>query len=203
MFKGVLTMCLKTPRIILASKSPRRQELLKTLGFEFIIHAPDVDENIEGIPENMVKILSERKARAVADEYSTGLIIAADTLVSLDNRALGKPSDEEDAMRMLKSFSGRAHQVYTGICLMNAETKAFEVKAVRSDVHFRPLSLSEILAYIETKEPMDKAGAYAIQGGAGKFIEKYEGSYTNIVGFPTEEFSSMYERFSKSFTEEK
>ncbi|MBR3928777.1 MAG: septum formation protein Maf [Clostridia bacterium] len=191
-----------TQLIILASKSPRRHDLLSKMGFTFTVHAPDVDENIEGMPWDMVKLLSERKAEAVRKLYSDGLIIAADTLVALGDKALGKPSDQKDAFRMLASLSGRNHQVYTGVCLMDAKTGAFISKTVRSDVYFKPLSPAEILAYIATKEPMDKAGAYAIQGGAKKFIEKYEGSYDNIVGFPTEEFQKMYDSFVLSRTEE-
>lgn len=190
-------------QIILASKSPRRQEILTSLGFEFITHAPNVDENISGKPEEMVKVLSERKARAVLDSFASGLIIAADTLVSLNDKALGKPKDASDAFNMLSSLSGRAHQVYTGICLIDAKTKKTVVSGVRSDVHFRPLTEEEILAYIQTGEPMDKAGSYAIQGIGGKFIEKYEGSYTNIVGFPKEEFLSVFDTFVKQYTEDK
>ena len=195
-------MSFQPPRLILASKSPRRHELLKKMGFEFIVHAPDVDENISGLPSDMVRLLSERKAGAVRDFFDEGWIIAADTLVALGDRALGKPTDQKDAFRMLASLSGRNHQVYTGVCLMDAKTGDFISKTVRSDVYFRPLSPADILTYISTKEPMDKAGAYAIQGGAGKFIEKYVGSYDNIVGFPTEEFKKMYDEFFLKHTEE-
>ncbi len=190
------------PSLILASKSPRRSNLLTKMGFSFTVHAPDVDENISGAPSDMVRLLAERKARAVSDLYDEGYIVAADTLVALSDRALGKPEDEADAYRMLSSLSGKNHQVYTGVCLMNAKTKAFVSKTVRSDVYFKALTPDEIKAYIDTKEPMDKAGAYAIQGGAARFIEKYEGSYDNIVGFPTEEFRRMYDQFASLSTEE-
>ncbi len=192
----------RKPRLILASKSPRRSDLLTKMGFSFTVHAPDVDENISGAPYDMVRLLAERKASAVSDLYDEGYIVAADTLVALSNQALGKPEDEADAYRMLSSLSGKNHQVYTGVCLMNAKTKAFVSKTVRSDVYFKTLTPDEIKAYIETKEPMDKAGAYAIQGGAARFIEKYEGSYDNIVGFPTEEFRRMYDQFASLSTEE-
>lgn len=192
----------KPPRLILASKSPRRHDLLSKMGFSFIVHAPDVDENIEGAPSDMVRLLSERKASAVKALIDEGWIVAADTLVALKDRALGKPADPKDAFRMLASLSGRPHQVYTGVCLMDAKTGDFVSTTVRSDVYFKPLSPAEILAYIATKEPMDKAGAYAIQGGARKFIEKYEGSYDNIVGFPTEEFRKMYDAFLLKHTED-
>lgn len=195
-------MSYQPPRIILASKSPRRHDLLSKMGFTFTVHAPDVDENIEGTPSDMVRLLSERKANAVRSLYDEGFIIAADTLVALGDKALGKPADQKDAFKMLASLSGRNHQVYTGVCLMDAKTGDFISKTVRSDVYFRPLSPADILTYIATGEPMDKAGAYAIQGGAGKFIEKYEGSFDNIVGFPTEEFRKMYDEFVLSHTEE-
>lgn len=195
-------MSFQPPRLILASKSPRRHDLLKKMGFDFIVHAPDADENINGAPSDMVRLLSERKANAVRGQYSEGWIIAADTLVALGDTALGKPLDKKDAFRMLASLSGRNHQVYTGVCLMDAKTGDFISKTVRSDVYFKPLSPAAILTYIATNEPMDKAGAYAIQGGAAKFIEKYEGSYDNIVGFPTEEFKKMYDEFILSHTEE-
>jgi septum formation protein len=172
------------------------------MGFTFSVHAPDVDENIEGAPSDMVRLLSERKANAVRECCKDGWIVAADTLVALGDQALGKPADQKDAFRMLASLSGRSHQVFTGVCLMDAETGSFISRTVRSDVYFKPLSPADILTYIKTGEPMDKAGAYAIQGGARKFIEKYEGSFDNIVGFPTEEFRKMYDEFILSRTEE-
>lgn len=190
------------PRLILASKSPRRSALLSKMGFSFIISAPDVDENIEGAPEEMVRLLSEKKAKAASGSFESGWIVAADTLVALDGRALGKPSDEKDAFRMLSSLSGKSHQVYTGLCLLDAESGDCLQKTVRSDVYFKTLSDDEIYAYIATKEPMDKAGSYAIQGEGGKFIEKYEGSFDNIVGFPTEEFKCMYTEFVRRHTED-
>ena len=195
-------MFCQKPGLILASKSPRRSDLLTKMGFSFTVHAPDVDENISGAPCDMVRLLSERKAKAVANLYKEGYIVAADTLVALNDQALGKPMDEEDAFRILSSLSGKKHQVYTGVCLMDAKTKAFMSKTVRSDVYFKTLTPDEIRRYIQTQEPMDKAGAYAIQGGAAKFVEKYEGSYDNIVGFPTEEFRRMYDEFASLKAEE-
>lgn len=189
-------------RLILASKSPRRHDLLSKMGFTFSVHAPDVDENIMGAPSDMVRLLSERKACAVKELYEDGWIVAADTLVAIGDKALGKPTDRKDAFKMLASLSGRNHQVYTGVCLMDAKTGRFISRTVRSDVYFKPLSPADILTYIQTGEPMDKAGAYAIQGGARKFIEKYEGSFDNIVGFPTEEFRKMYDEFILSHTED-
>ena len=178
-------------RVILASGSPRRRELLGEMGVAFEIDVPDVDENVGGTPDKMVAVLAERKARAVAGRRECGLVVAADTLVALNNRALGKPHDEEDARQMLRALSGRTHDVFTGVCVMNAANGECLVTAERTGVKFRALSEEEICAYVATGEPMDKAGAYAIQGGAGAFIEGYEGSRTNVIGLPVEKLTEM------------
>ncbi len=178
-------------KVILASGSPRRREILGEMGIEFEIDVPDVDETVEGTPEEMVCTLADRKALAVELKRSEGLIVAADTLVSLDGKALGKPADEEEAKRMLRSLSGRAHSVYTGVCVRNARTGECKVSPVRTDVIFRELSDEEIDAYVATGEPLDKAGAYAIQGGAKAFVERYEGSRSNVIGLPKEMLRRM------------
>ena len=183
------------PRLVLASGSPRRRELLTKLGFEFVIHSSDVDETVEGLPQDMVRTLALRKANATANLETDGWIIAADTLVALDDRALGKPENAEDAKKMLRSLSGRSHDVFTGVCLMDAKTRKYDLRVVGSKVYFRVVTDDEIDEYIATGEPMDKAGAYAIQGIASKFITGYDGSYENIVGFPTQVFMEMYENF--------
>ena len=181
--------------LILASASPRRRELLTNMGIPFTIHPSDADETVSGAPEEMVRTLALRKAAQVAQAVGAGWIVGADTLVALDGRALGKPSDADDAVHMLKALSGRAHDVFTGVCLMDAATGKRDLRVVGTKVFFRPLIEEEIRAYVATGEPMDKAGAYAIQGGARGFVERYEGSYENIVGFPTQEFAKMYEGF--------
>ena len=185
-------------KVILASGSPRRRELLAEMGALFEIDVPDVDETVEGTPEKMVALLAERKAKAVAEHRSEGLIVAADTLVALDERALGKPADDEEAKEMLRSLSGRTHDVFTGVCVINAATGEKMVSAVRTGVRFRAISEAEIKAYVATGEPRDKAGAYAIQGGAGAFVEGYEGSKTNVIGLPVERLYDMLCEMNKS-----
>lgn len=178
-------------KVILASGSPRRRELLTEAGIPFVIDVSDVDENVEGLPVEMVAILAERKARAVAEKYSEGLVIGADTLVALGDRALGKPEDDDDARRMLRSLSGHTHDVLTGVCVIDAETGKTLVTTVRSGVVFRETTDEEIEDYLATGEHKDKAGAYAIQGLGGRFVEGFEGSRTNIIGLPMEELTEM------------
>ena len=170
-------------RIILASKSPRRRELLSELYRDFEIITEETDETLpEGIhPREGVAILAERKGAAVKDKVGDeALIISSDTLVELDGVALGKPRDEADAARMLRSLSGKAHNVHTGVAVH------YRGKVHRGTdstaVHFRPITEEEIADYIASREPMDKAGSYAIQGIGGKFITGFEGDYDTVVG---------------------
>ncbi len=178
-------------RLILASGSPRRRELLTKMGYIFEIIKPDVDENISGHARDVVGVLALRKAEAVAREAGSGIIIASDTLVSLDGAALGKPEDKADAYRMLRTLSGRTHDVYTGVAIIDADRNRTLTRVVRTGVKFRDLADDEIYAYIRTGEPMDKAGAYAIQGGAGAFVDSYDGSYENVIGFPVDDIEAM------------
>ena len=183
--------------IILASQSPRRQELLRKMGVrDFRTMSLDVDESYPAglSPEETVVYISRKKSDAAAALVSPDeLVITADTMVFLDNDRLGKPHDEADALRMLTELSGRRHTVCTGVTVRRGgESEAFSVS---TNVYFRTCGEAELRAYIATGEPMDKAGAYAIQGGARGFVERYEGSYENIVGFPTQEFAKMYEGF--------
>lgn len=178
-------------KVILASGSPRRRELLHEMGIEFEIDVSDVDETASGAPEEMVCILAERKARAVAEKREEGLIVAADTLVALDGHALGKPEDEADAKKMLLGLSGRTHDVFTGVCVMDAASGRALVAAERSGVKFRLITEEEIEAYLATGEYKDKAGSYAIQGLGGAFVEAFEGSRTNIIGLPVEKLTEM------------
>lgn len=182
-------------KLILASASPRRRELLARMGYEFICDAPEVDENVDGRADEIVALLSERKAGATAAKYADGIIIASDTLVSLDGRGLGKPVDEADAFRMLRALSGRTHEVFTGVCLKDAATGRQETRVARTGVIFRELTDTEIWDYIATKEPMDKAGAYGIQGGAGKFVTGLDGTFENVMGFPVDVVEEMLKRF--------
>ena len=183
-------------RLILASGSPRRRELFTQMGYSFEIQVPDVDENVDGHARDVVAILSRRKAEAVAATRAEGVVIASDTLVSLDGAALGKPRDAADAHRMLAALSGRTHEVFTGVTIIDAASGRSETRAVRTGVRFRELSESEIDQYIATGEPMDKAGAYAIQGGAHGFVEGFDGSYENVIGFPVDDIREMLADFT-------
>ena len=184
------------PQIILASGSPRRRELLSRFGFPFIIDVSDADEVNTGTPEELVESNAAAKALAVARRHGDALVIASDTLVSLDGEPLGKPADEEDAALMLGKLSGKAHQVFTGVCLIDCATGKQASFVDRSDIRFREMSESEITDYIRTGEPMDKAGAYAIQGLGGKFVESYTGSFENIMGLPVQALEKALKAFA-------
>ncbi len=174
--------------IILASQSPRRQQLLKGMGFNFSVIVTDVDEVY---PQEMPIIeipvyLAEIKANAIANELKENtLIIAADTIVAVDNQILGKPKDADDAFNILRKISGRKHQVLTGVCLKSAtKQKSFFAE---SNVYFRHLSDEELNYYITNYKPFDKAGAYGVQEWIGYVgIERIEGSYFNVMGLPTQ-----------------
>ena len=182
-------------RLILASGSPRRRELLAGMGYTFDILVPDVDEHVSGHARDVVEILSRRKAEAAAQQLDSGIVIASDTLVSLNGQALGKPVDEADAFHMLRTLSANTHEVFTGVTLMDAADGRNETRVARTGVRFRSLSDEEIEAYIRTGEPMDKAGAYGIQGGAGAFVEELDGSFENVMGFPVDVIQDMLSHF--------
>ena len=171
-------------RLILASKSPRRAELLARMGIEFTVCAPEVDEQVSGEPAACVEELARRKARAGAELARSGWVLAADTLVFLDGQALGKPKDEAQAAQMLHALSGKTHRVLTGMCLKNAADGREFVRHDGASITFDVLSDQEIEAYIATGEPMDKAGSYAIQGLAAMFIGGLDGDYYNVMGLP-------------------
>lgn len=171
------------PVLVLASASPRRRELLALTGIPFIIDAPQVDEHCALGARDAVAELSRRKAEAGARMHPGKVILASDTLVAVDDTPLGKPRDEEDAFRMLRSLSGRWHHVYTGVCVVDAQGgvhSGVDATAVR----FGEMTDAEIRAYIATGEPMDKAGSYAIQGLAAMFIVGLDGDYYNVMGLP-------------------
>lgn len=178
--------------IILASGSPRRRELLAQAGFEFKVEVSNADENVsEESPVEMVEELAARKAKAVVNLHDQKedncLIIGADTIVVLDGKILGKPSDEEDAKAMLASLSGRTHQVYTGVALFMVKEGMIEKKKTFhecTDVTMVPMTEKEIAEYVASGDPMDKAGAYGIQGPAAVFISGIRGDYYNVVGLP-------------------
>ncbi len=169
--------------IILASQSPRRRELMGKLNIPFTVRVADIDETMDPNlpPQEEVANVSRRKADAIACGHDD-IVIAADTIVVCDGRVLGKPKDEQDARAMLLLLSGRSHQVMTGMTLRKGGRCICHTEI--TDVHFRPLSGEDIDDYIRTGEPMDKAGAYGIQGGAAVFVDKLSGDYFNVVGLP-------------------
>ncbi len=171
--------------ILLASASPRRSQLLRSIGVKNIITVPaDISEDVpEGTaPKDAVAMLSLRKAETVAAGYPNELVLAADTLVALPGRLLGKPSCKAEAAEMLHSLSGREHSVLTGVCIIYGSRRLTAVE--ETVVRFRQLSEDEVSAYVDTAEPMDKAGAYAIQGMGSLFVESICGDYSNVVGLP-------------------
>ena len=170
-------------QLILASQSPRRKELMGLFRVPFDIRVADIDETMDDRkpPYEEVARVSRLKAEATPREKDD-TVIAADTIVVCDGKILGKPKDEQDAFRMLQRLSGKNHQVMTGLTVLQGD-KATVCTEV-TDVYFRKLTDEEILAYIRTGEPMDKAGSYAIQGGAALFVEKIVGDYYNVVGLP-------------------
>lgn len=189
-------------KIILASGSPRRKELLAQIGLSFTVRVSEADEHTEETkPEKLVCILSERKALAVWDELTEeekkeSILIGADTVVAVDDRILGKPADETEAFQMIKLLQGRSHQVYTGVTILRqgglqpleegTGTCGIQKKQFfeKTDVLVYPMSEEEITAYVKTGEPLDKAGAYGIQGSFAAYIQGINGDYSNVVGLP-------------------
>ena len=169
--------------LVLASNSPRRKELLNAAGIPFIIRAPEIAEELgsKEQPGDYVRRLAEEKAYGVPIAGGE-IILGADTTVVVQEQILEKPRDHADALRMLSLLSGREHQVITGICLRTRETKVIDVAITK--VHFAAMDREELADYVASGEPMDKAGAYAIQGRASKFIDRIEGCYFNVVGLP-------------------
>lgn len=192
-------------KIILASASPRRRELLSQIGLEFEIVISHKEESYESTrPEEIVQELALMKAENVASELrekgglEDTVVIGADTIVALDQQILGKPKDEEDAYQMLTSLQGRSHQVFTGAAILDFDqTGNCQVSshAVETRVYVHEMDRQEILSYIKSKEPMDKAGAYGIQGKFAAYIDKIEGDYYNVVGLPV---SYIYQQLKKT-----
>ncbi len=182
-------------QVVLASQSPRRQELLHRLFDRFTVCPAEIDETMNPnlMPQEAVAELSARKARAVAQTYPDALVIAADTIVVCDT-IFGKPKDEADAVRMLRELSGRAHQVMTAVTVRRGDDVRTEASVTQ--VYFRPLREEEIAAYIRSGEPMDKAGAYGIQGRGALFVERIEGDYYGVMGLPVCLLYEMLEALS-------
>lgn len=173
-------------RLILASASPRRQELLRLITEDFLVHTSNVDESlVPGLsPADAVSLLARRKAMAVRRECPQDAVIGADTVVAVDGFLLGKPRDSADAALMLRQLSGRTHEVLTGVCLALPAPGAEHTFVSRAQVTFAPLEEEEILAYAASGEPADKAGAYGIQGRGARFVERINGDYYTVMGLP-------------------
>ncbi len=180
--------------LILASQSPRRKELLGLLNIPFSIRVADIDETMEagGDVAQQVALLSRRKAEAI-DRQADDVVIAADTIVVIDGKILGKPKDDADARQMLHSLSGRAHQVMTGLTVLG-NGKCISHTEI-TDVIFRELTTQEIDDYVKTGECNDKAGSYGIQGGAAPFVQSICGDYYNVVGLPVCRLSQLLKQF--------
>jgi septum formation protein len=177
-------------RLVLASASPRRADLLRAAGFTFDVFPVDVDERFgDGEkPEHAVARLAETKANAAAASHPDAVVLGADTTVVIRGEALAKPTNADDATRMLRLLSGRIHDVLTGVCVCSGSRRLMHVEPTR--VRMARMSEAEIAWYVSTGEPFDKAGAYAVQGLASRFVEGIDGSYSNVVGLP---ISSVYE----------
>ena len=173
-------------RLILASGSPRRIELLRSLGLTIEVMPSGIEEgdDPEKEPSTLVARRAQEKAQAVSSLDPKSWVLSADTIVVLQNTIFGKPESPEEAVAMLRRLSGRGHHVFTGLCLMRADPPFMRVETVGTEVHFKPLSDAEIRAYVKTGEPFDKAGAYGIQGMGAFLVESIHGSYTNVVGLP-------------------
>lgn len=182
-------------KIVLASASERRQELLSRLVNNFEIIVSEFDENevvFKGNVKEYVENIALGKAIDVQKNiHENAIIIAADTIVTLDNKILGKPKDGTEAFSMLKALSGRTHNVYSGLVLVNTKSGKIIKDSLCTEVKFSKLKDEEIIKYIESKEPLDKAGAYGIQGEGGIFVEEIKGCYYNVVGLPLNKLKSM------------
>ncbi|ADM71470.1 Septum formation protein Maf [Paenibacillus polymyxa E681] len=190
-----------TPRIILASTSPRRKELLAFLRLPFEVVPSHADESTpeSWTPQQIVETLAARKAEAVVNTATqpkeAGLVIGSDTIVVLDGSVLGKPADHADAVRMLTALQGRTHRVYTGVACIHTGTGEMLVRHRQTEVTMKPLSQEQIVAYVNTGEPSDKAGAYGIQGMGATLVESIQGCYFNVVGLPLSLLSDMLSDF--------
>lgn len=190
------------PPIILASGSPRRQQLIKTLGLPFTVLVSDVPEDVDPAlsPAEAVRWLARLKAEVIAEEQSAGLVIGSDTAVVLDDLILGKPVDAAEARHMLRLLRGRAHQVLSGVAVFDAaHNRSGATSHVTTTVWMNDYTDAQIDAYVASGEPMDKAGSYAIQGQGGALVAGIEGCYNNVVGFPLCEVRALLEGFGVSF----
>ena len=191
---------------ILASSSPRRKQLLSTIISNFDIIPSDIDENnlkkLEPNPQKLAEKLSYEKAYSIfTDKYKENneyTVIGSDTLVSFGNIILGKPKDRHDAIRILKLLQGNSHDIYTGttVIIKKEHSIIFETRVNKSTVYFKNMSYYDICSYVDTKEPMDKAGAYAVQGIGKVYLKGYDGDYNSIVGLDTHMIKSIFEKYN-------
>jgi septum formation protein len=192
---------MKVPHLILASASPRRAELLRNAGIPFTVDVADIAEDAQAGESPVVHAerLAREKAEVVAERNPEKIVLGADTIVVIDEKILGKPRGVQDAAHMLQLLSGRSHEVITGVCLAivvpETRNSKLETSSARTTVVFDQLGEDEIKDYIATREPMDKAGAYAIQGIASRWINKIEGDYANVVGLPVALVWQMLQKF--------
>jgi len=185
-------------QIILASASPRREQLLREMGLRFTVVRPDgVEEALAGAAPDVLALQNaQRKARAVAGRHPTAMVIGADTIVVLDGRIFGKPRDHAEAMTMLEQLAGRQHEVITAVCLIHRSLDTEITFGDTTRVWMRPLSREEIGEYLSQINPLDKAGAYAIQEHGEGVIERIEGSFSNVMGLPLERLRATLERIA-------
>ena len=188
-------------QLILASQSPRRRELLGLFGIPFAVRVADIDETMDPqlSPAEAVARISHKKALAV-ERNAEDVLIAADTIVVVGGKILGKPHSEEEARQMLRLLSGRDHQVMTGVTVLCGDQEVIFTEI--TDLHFRPLTDREISRYVQSGEPMDKAGAYGIQGGAALFAQRIEGDYFNVVGLPVCRLGQILRQLAPELLEE-
>ncbi len=197
-YRFFYAMIVSRKPIILASSSPRRAHLMSVLGFPFTVRESGVEEIIDEklAPEEIARSLAFRKASTVASQLSSGIVIGADTIVVLEGKILGKPATAEEAVGMLLALSGKTHTVFTGFALVDAESKKSYISSERTEVTFRALRRDEIDRYVAAGSPMDKAGAYGIQDDYGAvFVEKIDGCFYNVVGFPISKFHTALTNF--------
>ena len=184
-------------RIILASSSPRRKELLRLLGLNFEVDPGNYEERMDlnVPPRTLARFLSRKKADAVAAKYRDAIVIAADTFILFRGRLMGKPHTEQEASRMLEALNGKTHSVITGFTVIDTTTGKRVSKSVETKVSFKRLAAAEIESYVKTGEPLDKAGAYAIQGLGSVIVRKIDGDYFNVIGLPLSSFADALKKF--------
>jgi len=183
--------------IILASASPRRKELLEKIGLRFKVEPSNYEEDMHsGLePHEFAQRISLEKAKVVASKHKNAIVIAADTFIVFGGQILGKPHTEKEARKMLKTISGKSHSVITGFSIIDNGTNKTVSKSVETKIYIRKLTMTEIDAYVKSKEPLDKAGAYAIQGLGAVFVEKIEGDYFNVIGLPLSALTEALKEF--------